>query len=176
MVEQAANPKQPAAPKERIHGNIQSFFYTLLRVLPPTELSRFRPQRSKIYNLEGNQGLGFVINPRILLRKLYNYASKQTVSMKQPIELKWPIDSEKRYIYVSYCLLYDQHNYEASVAECVSIIFRAKLYYKELLMLLHRLSALISLKAVYSMLELSAEDDGDPAGWLTRTFRSKLCN
>src|SRR5450755_202798 len=52
MGEQAANTKQPVAPKERIHGNIQSFFYTLLRVLPPTELSRFRPQSSKIYSNE----------------------------------------------------------------------------------------------------------------------------
>src|SRR5450755_4066125 len=50
MGEQAANTKQPAALKERIHGNAQSFFYTLLRVLPPTELSRFRPQSSKIYS------------------------------------------------------------------------------------------------------------------------------
>jgi hypothetical protein len=49
MGEQAANTKQPVEPKERTHGNAQNFFYTLLRVLPPIEWSRFRPQSSKIY-------------------------------------------------------------------------------------------------------------------------------
>jgi len=47
MGEQAANTKQPGAPKERTHGNTQKFFYTLLHVLPPMELSRFRSQSSK---------------------------------------------------------------------------------------------------------------------------------
>jgi hypothetical protein len=52
MGEQAANTKQPARPKERNFDNAQKFSYTLLRVLPPTELSRFRPQSSKIYTTD----------------------------------------------------------------------------------------------------------------------------
>jgi hypothetical protein len=63
MGEQAANPKQPAAPKERMHGNIQSFFYTLLRVLPPKELSRFRPQSSKIYTIGSAAGKNMTSTP-----------------------------------------------------------------------------------------------------------------
>ena len=49
MGEQADNTKQPAEPKERTRGNAQKNSYTLLLVLPPTSLDRFRPQSSKIY-------------------------------------------------------------------------------------------------------------------------------
>jgi len=31
--------------------------------------------------------------------------------MGRPLELKWQMDSEKRYILSSYYLLHDQHNY-----------------------------------------------------------------
>jgi hypothetical protein len=71
MGEQAANTNQLGEPKERTHGNAQKFSYTLLRVLPPMELSRFRPQSSKdinYYEKKMNLGLGGYLK---MLRKKY---------------------------------------------------------------------------------------------------------
>jgi hypothetical protein len=42
MGKQADNTKQPAEPEERTQGNAQKFSSTLLLVLPPMELERFR--------------------------------------------------------------------------------------------------------------------------------------
>jgi hypothetical protein len=58
---------QPAE-KERVYGTAQKCSYTLLRVLLPMELSRFRSRNSKIYSQQLHEVVDDVImhDPHLL--------------------------------------------------------------------------------------------------------------